>query len=130
MKSFLAFLFIVLIGLFEVASSPANSADAENSNEEFIQGTWRLTGENGGHAWFLEWTFDQGKFKLVGYPPLHQEGKYRVIKTEDNKWTLELYDQHGNFGTENSTIEVVPDKSKDTLMIKNQGPFTRVKAQT
>jgi hypothetical protein len=125
MKTFLTFLFILLIGLSQVAGSPAHP---ENPSDEFIQGTWRLTGENGGHAWFLEWTFDHGKFELKGYPPLHQEGSYRIIKTESDKMTLELYDQRGNFGTENSKIEVIPDKSKGTLMIKGQGPFTRTKA--
>ena len=128
MKSFLTLLLVLFIGLFQVIVS---SARAEVSDEEFIQGTWRLEGKNDEkHGWMLEWTFDQGKFKLVGYPPLHQEGKYRVIKTEDNKWTLELYDQHGNFGTENSTIEVVLDKSEGTLMIKGQGPFTRAEAKS
>ena len=101
---------------------------AKMSNEDFIQGTWRLTGENGGHGWFLEWTFDRGHFDLKGYPPLAQEGKYRIIKTDGSKLTLELYDQKGNFGTDNSQIELIIDKKKDTLMIKGQGPFQRAKA--
>ncbi len=123
MKPRLALLFLALISLFHVADASFGVAD---SDEEFIQGTWRLTGENDGHGWFLEWTFDHGKFDLKGYPPLYQEGKYRIVKTEENKLTLELYDQKGNFGTENSQVEVVPDKSKDTLMIKGQGPLTRI----
>lgn len=128
MKSFPALLLLLFIGLSPVIVS---SARAQNSEEKFIQGTWRLEGKNDEqHSWMLEWTFDQGKFKLVGYPPLYQGGKYRVVKTEDQKMTLEMYDQQGNFGTENSKIEVIPDKSKNTLMIKGQGPFTRVKAQS
>ena len=101
-------------------------ATATDSAEQFMQGTWRLTGTNDArHSWFLEWTFDQGKFNLDGYPPLHQEGKYRVLKEQGNKLTLELYEQQGNFGTANSQIEVVIDKDKDTLKIKDQGPFKR-----
>jgi hypothetical protein len=122
MKTTLIAFFILFIGLYAVAKSPFK---AEDENEKFIQGTWRLTGENGGHGWFLEWTFDHGKFDLKGYPPLYQGGKYRIIKTEGNKMTLELYDQDGNFGTENSQIEIVVDKEKDKLMIKGQGPFER-----
>jgi hypothetical protein len=127
MKVILMALFILSINLFVIAESPVK---AENADEKFIQGTWRLTGENDGHAWFLEWTFGQGKFNLKGYPPLYQEGKYRMVKTEGNKMTLELYDQQGNFGTENRQIEVIYNKRKNTLMIDGKGPFTRTKAGT
>lgn len=128
MKSFPALLLLLFVSLFQVTVS---SARAQHSDAEFIQGTWRLEGKNDEkHRWMLEWTFDQGKFKLVGYPPLYQGGKYRVIKTEDNKWTLELTEQQGNFGTENRKVEVIVNKDKDTIMIEGKGPFTRVKAQT
>jgi hypothetical protein len=116
-------LFIALVG-FSLA--PARVMD---SDEQRIQGTWRLAGSNGSHAWFLEWKFEQGKFTLIGYPPLSQEGSYRIIKIDGAKLTLELYDQKGNFGTENSQIEIVIDKDKDKLKIKGQGPFTRVKSE-
>jgi hypothetical protein len=109
--------------LFSSLSLPA-SADRK-TNEDFIQGMWRVTGQNGMYGWFLEWTFDRGRFDLKGYPPLAQGGKYRIIKTDGHRITLELYDQQGNFGTENSQIELVIDKKKDTLMIKGQGPFKR-----
>lgn len=122
MRRFFPLAAIVLI-LFS-AIAPASSS-TRKTNEDFIQGMWRLTGENGGHGWFLEWTFNRGTFDLKGYPPLAQGGKYRIIKTVGAKLTLELYDQKGNFGTENSQIEVVIDKKKDTLTIKGQGPFKR-----
>src|ERR671927_1557894 len=96
---------------------------AKKTNEDFIQGTWRLTGEEGGHGWFLEWTFDHGRFNLKGYPPLYQEGKYRVIKSDANRLTLDLYDQKGNFGTDDSQVELAIDKKRDGLTIKAQGPF-------
>lgn len=113
---------LILFHTISLASS------TRKTNEDFMQGTWRLTGQNGGVGWFLEWTFDRGTFNLKGYPPLYQEGKYRIIKTDGNKLTLELYDQKGNFGTDNSQIEVVIDKKKDTLTIKAQGPFKRIMA--
>lgn len=115
---------IVAVALI-LFSSVHLASSAKERNEDFIQGMWRLTGENGGHSWFLEWTFNRGMFDLKGYPPLAQEGKYRIIKTDGNKLTLELYDQKGNFGTEHSQIEVVIDKKKNTLTIKGQGPFKR-----
>ena len=129
MRYILLLLFISLAISFPVASR------AEDANDDSIQGTWYLSGQvssKGGHgfSWFLEWTFDHSKFNLSGYPPLHQEGRYRILKTEGNKLTLELYDQKGNFGTENSQIEIVVNKEKDTLTIKDQGPFTRTRAET
>ena len=108
-------------------SSISLAAPVRKTNEDFIQGMWRLTGENGGHAWYLEWTFNRGRFNLRGYPPLAQDGKYRIIKSAGDKLTLELYDQQGNFGTEDGRVEVVLDKKRDTLTIKGQGPFARVK---
>jgi hypothetical protein len=118
----LAALALILFSAANVAS-----LSAKKTNEDFIQGMWRLTGQNGMYGWYLEWAFDRGRFDLKGYPPLAQDGKYRIIKAEGNKLTLELYDQKGNFGTENSQLEVVIDKKKDTLSIKGQGPFARVK---
>src|ERR1044072_4912921 len=129
MKLLLMVVFSLLMGFSQAALSP--SPRVENSNEEFIQGSWRLAGQNDPkHSWYLEWTFDKGKFDLVGYPPLHQSGNYRVLKTEGSKMTLELYEQKGELGTENSQIEIIIDKSNNTLMIKGQGPFTRVKPKT
>lgn len=121
MKRLFPLLTLALLLFF--AAGPASSST--KTNEDFIQGMWRLSGETGGHAWYLEWTFHRGTFDLKGYPPLAQEGKYRIIKVEGHKLTLELYDQKGNFGTESSQLEVVLDKKKETLMIKGQGPFKR-----
>ena len=128
MKTLLAILLFLLIGGSQAGR--VSSACAEVSNEEFIQGTWRLTGQNDPqHSWYLEWTFDHGKFRLDGYPPLHQSGNYRVLKTEGPKMTLELYEQKGELGTENSQVELVIDRDKGTLTVRDQGPFTRVKPQ-
>jgi len=127
MKTALLLLVILLAASFPVASQTTASGDEE------IQGTWYLSGQvkdrNGqpGLSWFLEWTFDQGKFNLSGYPPLHQEGSYRIIQREGKRLTLELYDQQGNFGTDTSRIEIIIQKNKDRLMIKGQGPFKRTK---
>ena len=126
MKRFLppALIIVALASLLAFAHSP------KKTNEEIIQGTWRLTGQNDPrHSWYLEWTFNQGKFTLQGYPPLAQQGKYKIVKNDKNKMTLELYEQSGNFGTENSQIEITINKKKDTLMIKGQGPFTRQKVK-
>jgi hypothetical protein len=125
MKRFVPHLVVALVLL----SAAGLASSHGKSNEDFIQGTWRMTGQNGMYGWFLEWTFERGKFNLKGYPPLYQEGKYRIVKTEGDKLTLELYDQKGNFGTDNSRLEVVLNKKKNTLNIKGQGPFTRTEPE-
>jgi hypothetical protein len=122
MKIILSLLLIALVGVSTVR------AHVTDSDERQIQGTWRLEGSSGGHSWFLEWTFAEGRFTLKGYPPLFQEGSYRITKTGAGRLTLALYDQKGNFGTENSEIEIVIDTRKDKLKIKGQGPFSRVKS--
>jgi hypothetical protein len=127
--------FLAVISLLAFACSAVivnGSWKATDSPEEFIQGSWHAQGTDpsGRHGWFQEWTFEKGKFKHTGYPPLEQEGSYRILKTEGNKLTLELYDQKGTFGTENSQIEVVIDKDKGKLKIKGQGPFSRVKSES
>lgn len=113
---------LILCSIFPLASS-----SAKKTGEDFIQGAWRLTGDNDGHAWFLEWTFYNGRFNLKGYPPLYQEGKYRVIKTEGDRLTLELYDLKGNSGVDDRKIEVAIDKKRETLMIDDKGAFKRTK---
>jgi hypothetical protein len=120
--------------IFAIGLSPVlgYSVFAQDS-EKFIQGTWRLEGElpknESGRtfSWFLEWTFSNGAFVQTGYPPLRQEGKYRIVKKESSKLTLELYEQTGNFGTENKQIEIVIDKKKKKLKIDGKTGFTRVK---
>lgn len=117
--------------IFAIGLSPFSTACAfAQENENFILGTWRLAGElpktGGGRSfsWFLEWTFADGNFVQTGYPPLRQEGKYRIVKKEDDKLTLELYEQKGTFGTEDKQIEIVVDKKK--LKIDGKADFTRV----
>jgi hypothetical protein len=114
---------VLLLGFSSLSSSVA----VNPPQEKFLQGTWHLEGSDGKTSWTVKWTFDMGSFTLEGYPQLHQEGSYQITNVDGNKVSLELYDQKGNFGTEKSQIEVVLDKKKDTLMIKGQGPFTRVK---
>ena len=124
MKCFL----LLVVLLFSVSGFAARAPLGPQPQEKFLQGTWRLEGsDEKKNAWYLEWTFDMGSFKLEGYPPLHQEGSYQIVDVVGDKVTLELYDQKGTFGTDKSKIEVILDKKKDTLVIKGQGPFKRNK---
>src|SRR3954469_16898962 len=131
MRKVSTILFIALLGLFQLAWS---QDAAQGSNETFIQGSWRIDGQlpgNGTHrmSWFQEWKFDQGKFEEQGYPPLEQHGSYRVIKSDGDKLTLELYDRTGTFGTEKGNLEIVLYRKKNQLKIGSNEPFKRVKGE-
>lgn len=136
MKKSLLFVwfFAFVIGL-SACSAVAQDNSKNISKDDpagYILGTWRLDGElppnNTGHGfhWFLEYTFNtHGTFMLTGYPPLMQKGKYRVVKNEDDKLTLELYEQSGNFGTKDKRIEILIDKEKQILKIDGKEGFKR-----
>jgi hypothetical protein len=125
-KVFLCLFFVLTLCVSQISACSLMM----NDEEKFIQGTWRASGDiDKTHSWFLEWAFDKGKFKQTGYPPISQEGKYRVVKREDNKLTLELYDQKGTFGTENKQIEIVTDKEKNKLKIDGKEGFTKTQKQ-
>lgn len=118
----------VLILLFLCAPVSIVPAQTQKVSEEFIRGIWHVDGggENNTPRWWLEWTFEEGKFLLTGYPVVNQKGSYRVLKAKDGKLTLELFDQQGDLGAKNSKIDIVIDQKKEVLTIKDKGPFKRV----
>lgn len=127
-------LLLNLISIAALVLTPFSScAISVQGHEKFIQGKWRLVGEfpkdksGRSRVWFLEWTFAGGKFLQIGYPPLKQEGKYRIVRQEDDKLMLELYEQKGNFGNKDQQIEIVVDRKNEKLKIWNQEGFSRVK---
>ena len=124
-KGLLSLFLIFAVGLM---SLPAFAQD----DEKLIQGTWRLagtfskTGKERLRAWFLAWTFSDGNFQLLGYPPINQKGKYRILKKDGDKLTLELYEQSGTFGKKDKQIEIMIDKEKGTLKIDGRAGFKRI----
>jgi hypothetical protein len=115
-----------ILDLVEKYQNQKDTSQNIDEAEKFIQGKWRVAGESGIRAWFLEWTFDNGNFKNLGYPPISQEGKYKILSVNSDKITLEFYDQKGNFGTENTTKEILIDRKADRLTISNTNGFARV----
>ena len=115
----------VRTALYDLMERSAPNAKTVGENEIFIQGTWRTGGENGGYAWYLEWTFDDGKFKQIGYPPIIQEGKYRVVSADADQITIELYEQKGTFGEQKREIQITVDKQANQLTISNTKGFKR-----
>ena len=128
-KLLLGLISIAALGLTPFSSCVISAQD----HETFIQGKWRLVGEfpkdksGRSRVWFLEWTFADGKFLQTGYPPIKQEGKYRIVRQDEDKLTLELYEQKGNFGTEDRQIEIVVDRKNEMLKIMDKEGFSRIK---
>ncbi|MEQ1764412.1 MAG: hypothetical protein ABL984_14880 [Pyrinomonadaceae bacterium] len=95
--------------------------------EAYLHGTWRAAGETPDrHAWFLEWTFKDGRFKQSGYPPILQEGKYRLVESDKKKLTIELFEQDGTFGKESQQTEITIDLRSNLLTISNMKGFSKV----
>ena len=121
----LSVLFLTVFILLITVSTDAQTSDA-------IQGTWHLTGtlpptkSGSTFTWFLEWTFSDDSFSLTGYPPLGQKGKYRILKQEDNKLTINLYEQSGNFGNKDKQIEIVVNNDNKSLKIDGKEGFSKV----
>jgi hypothetical protein len=96
-------------------------------DDDPLTGTWRAAGDHGnGHTWYLQWKFADGEFEMQGYPPILQKGKYQIAGSSDGKFSLVLFDQSGNFGAEERTVEVAfgPD---GTLKIDQMAGFRKIK---
>lgn len=97
--------------------------------ENLFQGVWRAEGKNGGYGWFQEWTFVKGNFKQTGYPPIFQEGKYRIIGNQGDKITLELFEQKGTFGENKRIVEIIRDSERESLAVSGTQGFSRITAK-
>ena len=90
------------------------------SNDEKIQGTWRLDTTDGK---FMEWTFDKGSFTQKGSPSISQKGKYRIVQEMGVQIKVELYEQEGTQGTENRQIIILIDAKRKELSIDRKSGF-------
>ena len=109
-----------------LAASLACSTLLMGENERFIQGTWTHSTDNGdGHGTYLELTFTPGRFKMEGYPPLTQTGRYRVTSSLGTALVLQLTDQAGDLPTGDREMVVVLDRAAGQLTIDGGGPYTR-----
>jgi hypothetical protein len=114
------------------AGLAAAPAQAQSAGETFVQGTWHHAGTVPGSvpgremSFFIEWRFALGRFVQTGYPPLHSEGRYRVLFSDTTSLKLMLFEQSGNFSERDRTIEIAIDRKASTISI-NRGPPLRRK---
>lgn len=119
--------FTLIILLLPIFACSALRQITPDTNARFIQGQWSYSQDlGGGLASVLTWDFRNGQFTLEGYPPLFQEGDYRVVKSDGDTVTLRLVNQSGDLSTDDREMEIILDRSAETLMIDGQGPFHRV----
>src|SRR5437868_1683293 len=100
-KSPIKILFVFIF--FSLPLLLLHQACGMSNQEKFIQGEWEGSEQQTGKAppqakgpilgISVDWKFENGKFNFAGYPPLKQEGKYRVMKETASSITLEFYDQ-------------------------------------
>ena len=119
---FLLFTFSLLLTLAACRPDP---------NDQFIQGTWQLA-ETDADNRFFEWRFDNGTFirqqEIDSVTALYTTGQYRIIESEGDALTLELFDYSGDrIAYENNpiTLPIEIDRANDTARIQNTG-FVRV----
>jgi hypothetical protein len=119
-----------LLLLVLVVDAPACSIVSEA--ERFIQGSWFYTGTLPGLPQYptmpftIEWTFASGTFRQSGYPPIHSEGRYRVVQAGQAAITLTLFQQKGHFSEEDRTIAIAIDRDAGGISI-DKGPLLRRK---
>lgn len=115
-----------------IAAMGAEPAVAQSAAEKFMQGAWHHSGTVPGSvpgremSFFIEWRFAAGRFVQTGYPPLHSEGRYRVLFADTPVLKLMLFEQSGNFSERDRTIEIAIDRKTETISV-NRGPALRRK---
>lgn len=101
------------------------SACRPDPNDQFIQGTWQLAETDTGNR-FFEWRFDNGTFirqqEIDSVTTLYTTGQYRLLESEGDSLTLELFDYSGDrIAYENNpiTLPIEIDRENDTARIQN-----------
>ena len=103
------------------------SACEPDPNESFIQGTWHFANEfdverSGSAHVFQIWQFRGGSFYFefeVTYNfPDFAEGHYRIVESEGDTITIELYDVVGNANiAEGGQLDIILDRENELIRI-------------
>jgi len=101
-------------------------------NEAFIQGTWvysepsvgGITPQSSVHT---NWTFDRGRVEAHSCCDFRpgMTGRYRIVRSEDDLLTLELFDLEGATDADALEIDLILNRTRESLTIQGTGPFLR-----
>lgn len=93
-------------------------ACATPTNEQFIQGSWRRSGElDGGMTYYVQWEFHQGQFVLHGYPPMRQTGHYQVQADTGNQLVLVLSAVSGDPPASDHVVTIHINRASQTIAL-------------
>ena len=103
-----------------------------DQDEAFIQGTWiyaepsvgGVTPQSSVHT---NWTFARGRVEAHSCCDFRpgMTGRYRILGSEDDLLTLELYDLEGATDTDTLEIALLLNRTRESLTIQGTGPFLR-----
>ncbi len=101
-------------------------------NEAFIQGTWiyaepsvgGITPQSSVHT---NWSFDRGRVEAHSCCDFRpgMTGRYRIVRSEDDQLSLELYDLEGAIDRDALEIDLILNRTRESLTIQGTGPFLR-----
>jgi hypothetical protein len=107
-----------------------------SENEKFIQGMWYTRSEHlnviSGETYLeIRWAFSDGTFEYHSCcftGELYAQGRYRILKNEGNKITLELFNVQGDGSFEGAQVVITIDEKEDTLKMVGGGEYVRLEA--
>lgn len=118
---YLNLVFINLLFAITVFTAYLLSVDKKRlRHKEFIVGSWQRSGHSpsSGEAWHICYTFDKhGFFNITADPPLHTQGRYRILKEIENLVLVELYQMEGDKLVHANHLPVAVDKKANIVRI-------------
>lgn len=62
-----------------------------SSSDAAFEGTWKMSGVLAdGFNFYLQYSFEDGEYRMEGYPSIVEEGTYTVLSQEGNTYTVEF----------------------------------------
>lgn len=89
---------------------------------QFIQGIWQRKGISPeGEPWQIEYQFTPDlQFSINANPPLHSNGKYRILKEIENLLIVELYHIEGDKLVHHNHLPVAVDTKHQLVRIEDR----------
>jgi hypothetical protein len=105
-----------------------------SKNEKLIQGMWYTRSQHlnevSGETYLeVRWIFNNGFFEYHSCcfsGKLHATGRYRILKNEGNKITLELFNVQGDGTIRGGEILITVNEEKGTIKIGGGEDYVRL----
>ena len=124
---------LVVLGLSMIVLAALFSACTLDENDAFIQGGWGFANEGGSDRsaeahLLVEWWFDRGTFRYMyelfyGFPKT-LDGDYRIVESDGDTITLELYNLQGTeayiYENRRTEIRIIIDRENEQIRVNKQ----------